>query len=43
MDITKIFSYIRDLLNKRFFGKLIITIQDGKVEHIERRESLKFS
>jgi len=41
MDIAKVIAYLKDLLNKRFFGKLIITIQDGNVVHSERRESIK--
>jgi len=41
MDIAKIIAYLKDLLNKRFHGKIIIIFQQGEIVHFERRESIK--
>jgi len=40
MDVLKVIAYLKDLLNKPFYGKIIITFQNGRIEHFERRESI---
>lgn len=43
MDFAKIIAYIKDLLNRNFHGKIIITVQKGNIEHFEKRESIRFN
>ena len=34
-------KFLKDLLFKKFYGRIIIEINSGKIVHLEKRESIK--
>ena len=40
-EMTWIIAKIKELINKRFYGKLIISFQAGNIVHAEIRETIK--
>lgn len=39
--MNKLLEMIKDLIIKRFFGKIEITFNAGKIVHIRKEESIK--
>ena len=37
--IEKLFAYIKKLVQSKFYGKIIITLQHGKLVHLEKRKT----
>lgn len=39
--LKALYSLMKDLVSLRFFGTVIIKMQDGEITHLEKRESIK--
>jgi len=41
--IQKLLAYIKDLVDNRFYGKLILSFESGKIVHLKKEENIKLS
>lgn len=41
MNFNKLSKIITDLISRGFYGKLTISIENGKIVHVKKEESLK--
>ena len=38
--IKKLLAFIKDLVYRHFYGKIVISFEDGKVVHLKKEESV---
>ena len=40
-ELTKLLEYLRSLMQSRFYGKVIVTIQDGRITMLKTEQTMK--
>jgi len=41
VKLEKVFNYLLNLASNDFYGKIVVTFEQGKVVHLKKEESLK--
>ena len=41
--IEKLLAYLKDLIDNKFYGKVVLFFENGKVTHMKEEKSVKLS